>query len=408
MDNKNYTEFFEDEKELLWKLRAEVRDHYPESLSKLLLITKWNKREDVLQVKIDTFTGSGSRCSGHTLCVWPKSILCLRGKKQKEGYAKLLESRFVRCYIWFWCLTPFRWWACWTSGPTCQPFTPWSCWTTVFQTQQSVRSPSDVSENSGTQTFSLWFLPLDFQLHQDFFFSFLSFCTQWWWTFTVPHSAGPGLEVWILPGLWPHYLPARESIVQQENRTLPILASKVGLEKGKGTIRRKKKNHCSILPFFACLTGNERFQVRNPRAISEFALHSDPGGLLQRKHLAHQALDQTGEATIWCEHFQANATFQFVAFVLLRWTCRTRRCSRWRPWVTLWSRAPRRWPWTGWSLASATSRTWSPCQTCCRRSTPALSWLRSGWLQTRAPIVFSLFTESQSDLWFTKAAFLFH
>uniref|UniRef100_A0A667WL31 phosphatidylinositol-4,5-bisphosphate 3-kinase n=1 Tax=Myripristis murdjan TaxID=586833 RepID=A0A667WL31_9TELE len=50
MDNKNYTEFFEDEKELLWKLRAEVRDRYPESLSKLLLITKWNKREDVAQM----------------------------------------------------------------------------------------------------------------------------------------------------------------------------------------------------------------------------------------------------------------------------------------------------------------------------------------------------------------------
>lgn len=50
MDNKNYTEFFEDEKELLWKLRAEVRNSYPESLSKLLLITKWNKREDVVQV----------------------------------------------------------------------------------------------------------------------------------------------------------------------------------------------------------------------------------------------------------------------------------------------------------------------------------------------------------------------
>ncbi|XP_077399453.1 phosphatidylinositol 4,5-bisphosphate 3-kinase catalytic subunit delta isoform [Vanacampus margaritifer] len=50
MDNKNYTEFFEDEKELLWKLRTVVRDHYPESLSKLLLITKWNKREDVIQM----------------------------------------------------------------------------------------------------------------------------------------------------------------------------------------------------------------------------------------------------------------------------------------------------------------------------------------------------------------------
>uniref|UniRef100_A0A3Q1EZR5 Phosphatidylinositol-4,5-bisphosphate 3-kinase, catalytic subunit delta n=1 Tax=Acanthochromis polyacanthus TaxID=80966 RepID=A0A3Q1EZR5_9TELE len=50
MDNKNSPDFFEDEKELLWKLRTEVRDRYPESLSKLLLITKWNKREDVVQM----------------------------------------------------------------------------------------------------------------------------------------------------------------------------------------------------------------------------------------------------------------------------------------------------------------------------------------------------------------------
>lgn len=51
VDNKNHTEFFEDEKELLWKLRGEVRANYPESLSKLLLITKWNKHEDVAQVR---------------------------------------------------------------------------------------------------------------------------------------------------------------------------------------------------------------------------------------------------------------------------------------------------------------------------------------------------------------------
>ncbi|CAL8254558.1 unnamed protein product [Arctogadus glacialis] len=50
MDNKNHTEFFEDEKELLWKLRGAVRSRYPESLSQLLLITKWNKREDVAQM----------------------------------------------------------------------------------------------------------------------------------------------------------------------------------------------------------------------------------------------------------------------------------------------------------------------------------------------------------------------
>ncbi|TRY82502.1 hypothetical protein DNTS_013819 [Danionella cerebrum] len=49
-DNKNHTEIFEDEKELMWKLREEVRELYPESLSKLLLITKWNKHEDVAQM----------------------------------------------------------------------------------------------------------------------------------------------------------------------------------------------------------------------------------------------------------------------------------------------------------------------------------------------------------------------
>ncbi|KPP65129.1 phosphatidylinositol 4,5-bisphosphate 3-kinase catalytic subunit delta-like [Scleropages formosus] len=50
VENKNYTEFFEDDKEILWKLRYEVREKYSESLSKLLLITKWNKHEDVAQM----------------------------------------------------------------------------------------------------------------------------------------------------------------------------------------------------------------------------------------------------------------------------------------------------------------------------------------------------------------------
>ncbi|XP_076874569.1 phosphatidylinositol 4,5-bisphosphate 3-kinase catalytic subunit delta isoform isoform X2 [Brachyhypopomus gauderio] len=50
VDNKNHTEVFEDEKDLLWKLRWEARSRYPESLSKLLLITKWNKHEDVAQM----------------------------------------------------------------------------------------------------------------------------------------------------------------------------------------------------------------------------------------------------------------------------------------------------------------------------------------------------------------------
>ncbi|KAK6472347.1 phosphatidylinositol 4,5-bisphosphate 3-kinase catalytic subunit delta isoform-like [Huso huso] len=50
VENKNYTEFFEDDKEILWKLRYEVRDLHPENLAKLLLITKWNRHEDVAQM----------------------------------------------------------------------------------------------------------------------------------------------------------------------------------------------------------------------------------------------------------------------------------------------------------------------------------------------------------------------
>ncbi|XP_069774535.1 phosphatidylinositol 4,5-bisphosphate 3-kinase catalytic subunit delta isoform isoform X2 [Narcine bancroftii] len=50
MERKTLTEFFEDEKDLVWKLRYEVRDHFPESLAKLLSVTKWNKHEDVAQV----------------------------------------------------------------------------------------------------------------------------------------------------------------------------------------------------------------------------------------------------------------------------------------------------------------------------------------------------------------------
>ncbi|GCC34161.1 hypothetical protein chiPu_0012634 [Chiloscyllium punctatum] len=50
MERKACTEFFEDEKDLVWKLRYEVREHFPEALAKLLSITKWNKHEDVAQM----------------------------------------------------------------------------------------------------------------------------------------------------------------------------------------------------------------------------------------------------------------------------------------------------------------------------------------------------------------------
>ncbi|XP_038677309.1 phosphatidylinositol 4,5-bisphosphate 3-kinase catalytic subunit delta isoform [Scyliorhinus canicula] len=50
MERKACTEFFEDEKDLVWKLRYEVRDHFPDALAKLLSVTKWNKHEDVAQI----------------------------------------------------------------------------------------------------------------------------------------------------------------------------------------------------------------------------------------------------------------------------------------------------------------------------------------------------------------------
>lgn len=72
VDNKNYTDIFEDDKEILWKLRAEVRNSYPESLSKLLLVTKWNKREDVVQV-------------------WMKQL-------RREKIPLLCFSHFLKCF----------------------------------------------------------------------------------------------------------------------------------------------------------------------------------------------------------------------------------------------------------------------------------------------------------------------
>ncbi|XP_064423864.1 phosphatidylinositol 4,5-bisphosphate 3-kinase catalytic subunit delta isoform [Latimeria chalumnae] len=50
LEKKNYTELYEHEKDLVWKLRYEIRDQYPEALARLLMITKWNKHEDVAQM----------------------------------------------------------------------------------------------------------------------------------------------------------------------------------------------------------------------------------------------------------------------------------------------------------------------------------------------------------------------
>lgn len=61
VDRKGQAELYEHEKELVWKLRHEIKERYPEALPKLLLTTKWNKHEDVAQVQT---------CYHGIICVW--------------------------------------------------------------------------------------------------------------------------------------------------------------------------------------------------------------------------------------------------------------------------------------------------------------------------------------------------
>ncbi|NXE10361.1 PK3CD kinase, partial [Lophotis ruficrista] len=50
LERRSHTELYEHEKDLVWKMRYDVRDQYPQALAKLLIITKWNKHEDVAQM----------------------------------------------------------------------------------------------------------------------------------------------------------------------------------------------------------------------------------------------------------------------------------------------------------------------------------------------------------------------
>ncbi|KAG7477551.1 hypothetical protein MATL_G00070830 [Megalops atlanticus] len=100
VENKNYTEFFEDDKEVLWKLRYELRDKYPESLSKLLLVTKWNKHEDVAQM-VSLLKTWPDLPALHALelldysfpdrCVRSFTIRCLRKLSDNELFQYLLQ-----------------------------------------------------------------------------------------------------------------------------------------------------------------------------------------------------------------------------------------------------------------------------------------------------------------------------
>ncbi|XP_052547410.1 phosphatidylinositol 4,5-bisphosphate 3-kinase catalytic subunit delta isoform isoform X2 [Tympanuchus pallidicinctus] len=50
LERRSHTELYEHEKDLVWKMRYDIRDQYPQALAKLLTITKWNKHEDVAQM----------------------------------------------------------------------------------------------------------------------------------------------------------------------------------------------------------------------------------------------------------------------------------------------------------------------------------------------------------------------
>lgn len=47
----------------MWKMRHQVQEHFPEALARLLLVTKWNKHEDVAQVSRE---GSREESLGQT------------------------------------------------------------------------------------------------------------------------------------------------------------------------------------------------------------------------------------------------------------------------------------------------------------------------------------------------------
>ncbi|XP_061238787.1 phosphatidylinositol 4,5-bisphosphate 3-kinase catalytic subunit delta isoform isoform X2 [Bos mutus] len=59
LERRGSGELYEHEKDLVWKMRHEIQEHFPEALARLLLVTKWNKHEDVAQML-------------YLLCSWPE------------------------------------------------------------------------------------------------------------------------------------------------------------------------------------------------------------------------------------------------------------------------------------------------------------------------------------------------
>lgn len=54
MERDPLSQLCENEMDLIWTLRYDCRENFPQSLPKLLLSLKWNKLEDVAQVREKT------------------------------------------------------------------------------------------------------------------------------------------------------------------------------------------------------------------------------------------------------------------------------------------------------------------------------------------------------------------
>lgn len=78
LERRGSGELYEHEKDLVWKLRHEVQEHFPEALARLLLVTKWNKHEDVAQML-------------YLLCSWPELPVL--------SALELLDFSFPDCYV---------------------------------------------------------------------------------------------------------------------------------------------------------------------------------------------------------------------------------------------------------------------------------------------------------------------
>ncbi|XP_046311962.1 phosphatidylinositol 4,5-bisphosphate 3-kinase catalytic subunit delta isoform-like isoform X3 [Marmota monax] len=78
LEQRGSGELYEHEKDLVWKMRHEVQEHFPEALAHLLLVTKWNKHEDVAQML-------------YLLCSWPELPVL--------NALELLDFSFPDCHM---------------------------------------------------------------------------------------------------------------------------------------------------------------------------------------------------------------------------------------------------------------------------------------------------------------------